>query len=97
MHLSVFVSSFIAVQILAVVDKCVINSLHDRLYLFFPFHYLLSELFDLEVNERVQKIVNVRQMPTIEYIDIKIHDYSKSLSLCLYLYFTGTILSPCLN
>lgn len=38
---------------------------------------LLSEIFDLEVNENVQLAVNDRQMPKVEYKEIKIDDYSK--------------------
>lgn len=38
---------------------------------------VLSELFDLELNEQVQEMVTKRQMPTVEYKEIKIHDYSK--------------------
>lgn len=38
---------------------------------------LLSEIFELEVNENVQLTVNDRQMPKVEYMEIKIDDYSK--------------------
>jgi len=44
------------------------------------FYYLvllLSEIFELEVNENVQMTVNDRQMPKVEYMEIKIDDYSK--------------------
>lgn len=37
----------------------------------------LSEIFELEVNENVQLAVNDRQMPKVEYMEIKIDDYSK--------------------
>lgn len=38
---------------------------------------VLSEIFELEVNENVQLAVNDRQMPKVEYMEIKIDDYSK--------------------
>lgn len=39
--------------------------------------FSLSEIFDLETNEHVQKAVNDRQMPKVEYRKIEIDDYSK--------------------
>lgn len=38
---------------------------------------LLSEMFELEVNENVQLAVNDRQMPKVEYMEIRMDDYSK--------------------
>lgn len=34
-------------------------------------------MFDLEANEQVQKAINDRQMPKIEYRKIEVEDYSK--------------------
>lgn len=51
---------------------------------------LLSEIFELEVNENVQLAVNDRQMPKVEYMEIKIDDYSKyHLSSHLFFSFTA--------
>lgn len=44
---------------------------------FYDLVLLLSEIFELEVNENVQLAVNDRQMPKVEYMEIKIDDYSK--------------------
>lgn len=50
------------------------------------FVLILSETFELEVNENVQLAVNDRQMPKVEYMEIKIDDYSK------YLFSPSTII-----
>ncbi|XP_054847430.1 dipeptidyl aminopeptidase-like protein 6 isoform X1 [Eublepharis macularius] len=41
----------------------------------------VQKLFDLELNEKVQKTVAERQMPQVEYIDIKIHDYKLPIQI----------------
>lgn len=38
-------------------------------------------MFDLEANEHIQKAIDDRQMPKVEYTEIKMEDYSK-FSLC---------------
>lgn len=42
-------------------------------------HFCFSpkEIFDLETNEHVQKAIDDRQMPKLEYRKIEIDDYSK--------------------
>ncbi|NXG43494.1 DPP6 protein, partial [Psilopogon haemacephalus] len=42
---------------------------------------LLSEIFELEVNENVQLAVNDRQMPKVEYMEMKIDDYKLPMQI----------------
>lgn len=37
----------------------------------------VSEMFDLETNEHVQKAISDRQMPKVEYRKIETEDYSE--------------------
>ena len=37
----------------------------------------ISEMFDLETNEHVQKAISDRQMPKVEYRKIETDDYSE--------------------
>ena len=37
----------------------------------------VSEMFDLETNEHVQKAISDRQMPKVEYRKIETDDYSE--------------------
>lgn len=54
-------------------------------YICVVFILFLSEIFELEVNENVQLAVSDRQMPKVEYMEIKIDDYSKSVCLSFFL------------
>ncbi|XP_053464738.1 dipeptidyl aminopeptidase-like protein 6 isoform X2 [Nycticebus coucang] len=55
-----------------------------------------EEIFDLETNEHVQKAINDRQMPTIEYGKIEIDDYNLPMQILKPATFTDTAHYPLL-
>ncbi|MEJ1279555.1 dipeptidylpeptidase 6 [Cricetulus griseus] len=61
-------------------------------------YFLLKceEIFDLEANEHVQKAINDRQMPKIEYRKIEIEDYSLPMQILKPATFTDTAHYPLL-
>ncbi|NXD68976.1 DPP6 protein, partial [Eolophus roseicapillus] len=58
--------------------------------------FLLSEIFELEVNENVQLAVNDRQMPKVEYMEIKIDDYKLPMQILKPATFSDTTHYPLL-
>uniref|UniRef100_A0A8C4WIX1 A-type potassium channel modulatory protein DPP6 n=1 Tax=Gopherus evgoodei TaxID=1825980 RepID=A0A8C4WIX1_9SAUR len=60
------------------------------------FVLILSEIFELEVNENVQLTVNDRQMPKVEYMEIKIDDYKLPMQILKPATFADTIHYPLL-
>ncbi|XP_066483126.1 dipeptidyl aminopeptidase-like protein 6 isoform X2 [Tiliqua scincoides] len=55
-----------------------------------------QKLFDLELNEKVQKTVTERQMPKVEYKEIKIHDYKLPMQILKPAVFTDNMHYPLL-
>uniref|UniRef100_A0A8C0UEV1 A-type potassium channel modulatory protein DPP6 n=1 Tax=Cyanistes caeruleus TaxID=156563 RepID=A0A8C0UEV1_CYACU len=56
----------------------------------------LREIFELEVNENVQLAVNDRQMPKVEYMEIKIDDYRLPMQILKPATFADTAHYPLL-
>ncbi|KAJ7422068.1 Dipeptidyl aminopeptidase-like protein 6 [Pitangus sulphuratus] len=54
------------------------------------------EIFELEVNENVQQAVNDRQMPKVEYMEIKIDDYKLPMQILKPATFSDTAHYPLL-
>ncbi|XP_010287642.1 PREDICTED: dipeptidyl aminopeptidase-like protein 6, partial [Phaethon lepturus] len=55
-----------------------------------------QKIFELEVNENVQLIVNDRQMPKVEYMEIKIDDYKLPMQILKPATFSDTAHYPLL-
>ncbi|XP_050796363.1 dipeptidyl aminopeptidase-like protein 6 isoform X1 [Gopherus flavomarginatus] len=55
-----------------------------------------QKIFELEVNENVQLTVNDRQMPKVEYMEIKIDDYKLPMQILKPATFADTIHYPLL-
>ncbi|XP_053117830.1 dipeptidyl aminopeptidase-like protein 6 isoform X3 [Hemicordylus capensis] len=55
-----------------------------------------QKLFELEVNEKVQKTVAERQMPKAEYSEIKIHDYKLPMQILKPAVFSDNMHYPLL-
>ncbi|XP_042331396.1 dipeptidyl aminopeptidase-like protein 6 isoform X1 [Sceloporus undulatus] len=55
-----------------------------------------QKLFDLELNEKVQKTVAERQMPKRDYVDMKIHDYKLLIQVSKPAVFTENMHYPLL-
>ncbi|XP_060104026.1 dipeptidyl aminopeptidase-like protein 6 isoform X1 [Heteronotia binoei] len=56
----------------------------------------VKKLFDLELNDKVQQTVTERQMPKVEYKDIKIHDYKLPMKILKPAVFTKDMHYPLL-
>uniref|UniRef100_A0A8C6ZM89 A-type potassium channel modulatory protein DPP6 n=1 Tax=Nothoprocta perdicaria TaxID=30464 RepID=A0A8C6ZM89_NOTPE len=55
-----------------------------------------QKMFELEVNENVQSTVNDRQMPKVEYVEIKIDDYKLPMQILKPATFSDTAHYPLL-
>ncbi|CAK6434196.1 unnamed protein product [Pipistrellus nathusii] len=55
-----------------------------------------KKMFDLETNEHVRKAISDRQMPKVEYKEIKMEDYSLSMQILKPATFTETMHYPLL-